>query len=158
VTKAPDPTPVDPAVFDFLDTYFDEWQEDDEDDGSPPTPSSLSAFMHTFFRQFFESEWKVEITTIDQKAKVQATRIRLTPEDRNQETTRLIRSFEELCDRWSDVMGFHYSGELGDIKEFLGTFFPRLLGRIRGWADKAGSDSVQQRAAVALERLEELAL
>jgi hypothetical protein len=150
--------PIAPTVFGLLDKYLDGWDDVDEEDESGPSPSELSAFLHAFFQQFFQAEWKVEISTIDQKGKVQAARIRLGRPDIGAETTALIRAYEDLCDRWADVMDLHYSGHSGDIREFLGTVMPRVLSRIRSWARKAGHQLVGDQADAASKRLEEMAL
>ncbi len=154
MTTPKEDEPVDAEVFNFLDTYLDALERGEVDDDSPvESPAPIGDFLHTFFREFFEAGWNMEITTIDDTAKAQATRIRLERVPKTERpTAKLISSFEDLCDMWADLLGFAYVGHQQEMNRFYGTYLRRLVGRIRDWAGAAGHDRIRHRAELAVGR------
>jgi hypothetical protein len=147
--------PVAPQVFDLLDPYIAAVENGEIDVESPvKRRASIAPFLETFFQQFFEAGWNVEVKAIDQTAKVQATRVRLgLDRDTRSKTAKLIASFEELCDLWPDLLGSDYGGPPSELERFHKTYLPRLIRRISEWAQAEGYPQIQKRAEDGSTRL-----
>jgi hypothetical protein len=102
--------------------------------------ATIIVFCQTFFQQFFEYKFAYELTAVDAQAKLEATRLRVAAEQDGvgDEAIALVRSFEDLCDMWPDVLGFTYGGLSTEFRRFHVDYIPRLLKRISGWATADG--------------------
>jgi hypothetical protein len=132
---APEP-PVAPELFDRLTTYAEQLASKGLDEKKPlKRDAMVVVFCQAFFQQFFEYAFHHEITSVDAQAKVDASRLRIAAEGNDDLADRvaIVRSFEDLCDLWPDVLGFSYGGLSTEFKRFHTTFIPRLLGRIIDW-------------------------
>jgi hypothetical protein len=155
--------PVEPRLFQLLSRYAGDLKEGRIDLRKPLKQSDLVVeFCRTFFQQFFENELTLEIVGVDQIARQQAARLRIGLEqDASTKPTRdVIRSFEDLCDMWPDVLGFSYGGLPTEYRRFHATFMPRLLDRIIRWSKERGYSQIATAAntakrdyAPAIERL-----
>src|SRR5437764_556673 len=66
-------------------------------------------FCQLFFQQFFDYEFGFALESVDQDTKQAVVALRIEHEDAAKpEAVALMRSFEDLCDMWPDVLGFAY--------------------------------------------------
>jgi hypothetical protein len=154
-SKPNDAEPVASGIFDFLDAYLTALEKKEIDSTSPiKSPAPIGDFLFTFYQQFFDSGWKVEITAIDLTSKGQAAKLRLAKAPKPERSAvKLISAFEDLCDLWQDLLGFQYGGHASELLRFHETYLPRLLKRIVDWARALNHPLLLGRAEVALARL-----
>lgn len=90
-------------------------------------------FCQLFFQQFFAYAFDFTITSVDQDAKLRAIALR---DERHPAaaTADVVRSFEDLCDMWPDILGATYGGLGAEFKRFHTDYVPLLLRRIDAWA------------------------
>jgi len=136
VTKTPTKHAVEPELFDLVIKYAAEIEQGKVRIASPLHRSTaIIAFCQNFFGQFFENQFGLQITKIDQETKAQAVGIRLAQSGKgNGPLRQIIAQFEKLADTWPDVIGSGYGGVPSDIKSFHREYMPRLLDRILTWA------------------------
>jgi hypothetical protein len=154
VTDADSSEPVEPRLFQLVEEYAEQLQRGEVDakrPGKRPTP--LVEFTRTFYQQFFEHEYGLEIQSVDQQTKLLAVRKRIELEsvEGNKPAVLVIGWFEELCDMWPDVLGFSYGGSTGEYLRFHKSYVPRLLERVVKWATANGHTAVAEAAGKALE-------
>jgi hypothetical protein len=148
-------SPVEPRLFDLFDKHIAAVERGDlKADSVLKKEAHIIVFCQTVFAQFFESQFGYEIKSIDEQTKEQATRIRIGLENdpKKDAIRKLVRSFEELCDLWQDVLGFGYGGSTGEFQAFHRKYVPRLLGRLHKYADENQHAELAQRCGETLAR------
>jgi hypothetical protein len=146
--------PVAAELFDRLASYAKQLGAKGLQEKKPlKRDAVVVVFCQAFFQQFFEYAFGHEITSVDAQAKAEAARLRITAEgnDALVERAAIIRSFEDLCDLWPDVLGFSYGGLSTEFKRFHTTFMPRLLDRIVHWLKKDEFTELLTKAIAALD-------
>jgi hypothetical protein len=152
VNEATNTLPVEPTLFSLVEQYADSINSGKVDaERGLPRDASIVVFCQTFFQQFFEHEYSLEITGTDGKSKSSAIRLRLRLEGEHGKgpTTRLIELFQDLCDAWPDILGWTYGGSEEEFEEFHVVYVPRLLKRIEAWAKEHGYDAIADRSRAA---------
>lgn len=143
------PDPVAAELFDRLESYAKQLAEKGLPEKKPlKRDATVIVFCQAFFQQFFEYGFAHEITAVDAQAKLEAARLRIAAESDGALAERIavVRSFEDLCDLWPDVLGFTYGGLSSEFKRFHTNFIPRLLDRIITWLKKDGFADLAERA------------
>ena len=131
-------SPIALGLFDRVRDYAGQLVKDGLSTKKPlKRDSTIVVFCQTFFQQFFEYRFAYEITAVDRQAKLDTSRLRVAAEANgtSAEAIALVRSFEDLCDAWPDVLGFTYGGLSSEFRRFHTTYIPRLLQRIVAWAN-----------------------
>jgi hypothetical protein len=71
------------------------------------------------------------------------------------ETVALMRSFEELCDLYPEILGYEYGGTFTDFRQFHERYFKRLLKRIDRWLASTGQSDAAERVEHLSDRYEQ---
>ena len=113
--------------------------------------ASIVVFCTTFFQQFLRPELGHDVTSISQDFKAEATRRRLELQRDGgpSPTTRLIRLFEDYCDRYTDILGITYPGSANVFRDFHRNYVPPLLTAIVAWAKERHDDDLVKQAELA---------
>lgn len=143
---------VAPGLFDRVSQYAKQLSADGLSTKQPlKRDATIVVFCQTFFQQFFEHEFGHEITAVDRQAKEEAAALRIAAEKKRgkKQAVALVRSFEDLCDIWPDVLGFTYGGLTTEFRRFHTTYIPRLLRRAEAWAKASDMPQIEKAAAAA---------
>ena len=149
-----------PGLFDLVVRYANDLADRGLSTRDPlKRDATIVVFCQTFFQQFFEYAFEYEITSIDQETKLEATRLRVEGkrDGASPEAIALVRSFEDLCDMWPDVLGFTYGGLSSEFRRFHTKYIPALLERIVRWAVVVGLTAIEVAAKAALATWEQTA-
>ena len=147
-TKAPE-QPIAPGLFNLVRRYAKQLAASGLPKKDPlRRDATIVVFCQTFFQQFFATEFEYEIEAVDQESKREAARLRVeaAKADTHKEALALVRSFEDLCDMWPDVLGFTYGGVSSEFRRFHVKYVPTLLDRITRWAASAGLEEIASAA------------
>jgi hypothetical protein len=142
-------SPIALGLFDRVRDYARQLAKDGLSSKKPlKRDATIIVFCQSFFQQFFEYKFGYEITAVDAQAKLEATRLRVASEQNgtSPEAIALVRSFEDLCDMWPDVLGFTYGGLSTEFRRFHTSYIPRLLKRIGAWASADGLADIRTAA------------
>ncbi len=110
--------------------------------------SEIVDAIKQIFRQLLRAELGIKVAAFSQDEKQEALerQIELEEDDVYHDwLPDLIELFEELCDRWPEVLDLRYGGTRSDFREFRVDYIPGLLSALQPWAGDRGYGDLEKR-------------